>query len=249
MHFLHTAAPRQKVVWGPKRILAAIALVAVSFGLASNANAEGRHVRKAQHVRPGTANAFVKRDNMDAEVAKRAGGLLRLGTADVIVTLETGADLADAFKRYSHNGKLDDIHGYVLDRVPVSMLSTLANQASTHRVHINRPAQKHDALSSCAVNANAVDAGHEIDTPNLCPYTGAGVTVAFIDSGITSCQHPDLKDNRVPRLRRLRQTGLHRNDDNGTARTWSASWPARASSRRRNTRASRRALRSCRSRS
>ena len=36
----------------------------------------------------------------------------------------------------------------MLDRVPVSQLATLANLTSTHRVHINRPARKHDALSS-----------------------------------------------------------------------------------------------------
>ena len=115
----------------------------------------------------------------------------------MIVTLEDGADLPYAFQRYSHNGKLTVIHGYVLDQVPVSLLATLANSGSTHRVHINRPAHKHDALSSVAVNANAVDLGNGINNPNLYSYTGAGVTVAFIDSGITSYQHPDLADARV----------------------------------------------------
>src|SRR5882672_3800966 len=150
---------RAKAVWGPRRVLVAFALVAVSFGLVPSASAQGRHRRQTPKVRAGLANAFVKRDKMDNDVARRANGIFRLGSADVIVTLEDGADLPYAFQRYSHNGKLSVIHGYVLDQVPVSLLATLANSGSIHRVHINRPAHKHDALSSVAVNANAVDLG------------------------------------------------------------------------------------------
>ncbi|MGH9141756.1 MAG: S8 family peptidase [Vicinamibacterales bacterium] len=152
---------------------------------------------------------------MDADVARRANGLLRLGTADVIVTLEDGVDLPTSFQRYSHNGKLSVIHGYVLDQVPVSQLATLANLASTHRVHINRPAHKHDALSSVAVNANAVDLGNGINNPDLYTYTGAGVTVAFIDSGITSYQHPDLADSRVLAFVDFVNQRTTKYDDNG----------------------------------
>jgi serine protease AprX len=152
---------------------------------------------------------------MDSFVANRANGLNRLATADVIVTLEDGADLPLSFHRYSHNGKLSVIHGYVLDQVPVSQLTTLATQASTHRVHINRPAHKHDALSSFAVNANAVDTGNGIDMASLHPYTGAGVTVAFLDSGISSYQHPDLADSRVLAFVDFVNQRTVRYDDNG----------------------------------
>ena len=143
MYLIQTAIPRQKAVWGLKRIIVTAALLLV--GLAPNASAEGRHQRTAPKVRPGAGNAFVKRDKMDADVAKRAGGLNRLGTADVIVTLEKGADLPDSFKRYSHNGKLDVIHGYVLDGVPVSLLSTLAN----HGEHAPRARQSQGAQVRC----------------------------------------------------------------------------------------------------
>ena len=206
---------RAKVVWGPRRVAGLVALVAVSFGFALDASAEGRHRQNLRHVRPGTADAFVKRDKMDTDVARRATGLIRLGTADVIVTLEDGVDLPATFQRYSHNGKLSVIHGYVLDGVPVSQLATLANSASTHRVHINRPAYKHDALSSVAVNANAVDPGNGINNPNLYAYTGAGVTVAFIDSGITSYQHPDLADSRVLAFVDFVNGRTTKYDDNG----------------------------------
>jgi serine protease AprX len=103
----------------------------------------------------------------------------------------------------------------VLDGVPVSQLAALANSASTHRVHINRPAHKHDALSSVAVNANAVDTGNGVNNPNLYSYTGAGVTVAFIDSGITSYQHPDLADSRVLAFVDFVNARTTKYDDNG----------------------------------
>jgi serine protease AprX len=157
---------------------------------------------------------------MDDDVARRASapkllGLVALGTADVIVTLEPGAELPAAFQRYSHNGALSIIHGYVLDQVPVSQLTALAKSANVHRVHINRKARKHDALSSVAVNANAVDLGNGINTPNLYNYTGAGVTVAFIDSGITSYQHPDLADSRVLAFVDFVNARTAKYDDNG----------------------------------
>jgi serine protease AprX len=195
-----------------------VAIAAVAFGFTLDASAQSRHRESLRPVRPGAANAWVNRDKMDAEVAKRASGfgLLGLGgTADVIVTLEGNADLPAAFLRYSHNGKLSVIHGYVLDQVPVSQLAELASSASTHRVHFNRPAGKHDALSSVAVNANAVDLGNGINNPSLYGYTGAGVTVAFIDSGITAYQHPDLADGRVLAFVDFVNGRTTRYDDNG----------------------------------
>ena len=84
-----------------------------------------------------------------------------------------------------------------------------------HRVHSNRKARKHDALSSVAVNANAVDTGNGINNPNLYSYTGAGVTVAFIDSGITSYPHPDLTDGRVLAFVDFVNGQTTKYDDNG----------------------------------
>jgi serine protease AprX len=208
---------RAKAVWGPKRIATAAVFVALALGLTADAGAAGRHQRQGRRARPGVPNSFVSRDKMDTEVARRASSfnLLGLGTANVIVTLEPGADLPAAFQRYSHNGKLSVIHGYVLDQVPVSQLATLARSVNVHRVHINRRARKHDALSSVAVNANAVDKGNGINTPNLYSYTGAGVTVAFIDSGITSYPHPDLADSRLLAFVDFVNARTTKYDDNG----------------------------------
>ena len=193
---------------------------------------------------------WVNRDKMDTDVAKRASGfrLLGLDTANVIVTLEDNADLPFAFQRYSHSGKLSVIHGYVLDQVPVSQLAALANSANTHRVHLNRPAGKHDALSSVAVNANAVDLGNGVNNPSLYGYTGAGVTVAFIDSGITSYQHPDLADGRVLAFVDFVNGRTTNTTTTVTAPPSPASSAAPGSFRRRSTRGWRRARRWCRSR-
>jgi serine protease AprX len=190
-------------------------MAAVTLSVAPDAVAAGRHQRKAQRVRPGSANAFVARDKMDADVSRQVSGLSRRTTADVIVTLEDGADLPPAFLRYSHNGKLTVIHGYVLDQVPTSMLAALASDVKTHRVHINRAAFKRDALSSNAGNGNAVDKKNGINNANRYTYTGAGVTVAFIDSGITSYQHPDLGDSRVLAFVDFVNQQTTKYDDNG----------------------------------
>jgi hypothetical protein len=123
---------RAKAVWGPTRILASFAVLAISFCLGSDASAQAA-TRQAPKDRPGVANAFVKHDKMDADVARRAGSLNWFATADVIVTLEDGADLPLYFQRYSHNGKLSVIHGYVLDQVPAWQLATLAGLTGTHR--------------------------------------------------------------------------------------------------------------------
>jgi serine protease AprX len=195
--------------------MTAAAFIALALSLSSNAAAQSRHRRAAGHVGPGAESSFVSHDKMDREVARRATSASPLDTADIIVTLEPGADLPLYFKRFSTTDRLGVINGYVLDKVPAGMLNALAKQAGTRRVHINRNARKSDALSSFAVNANAVDLGNGINNPNLYSYTGAGVTVAFIDSGMTSYQHPDIADSRLLAFVDFVNGRTARYDDNG----------------------------------
>jgi len=203
---------RSKAVWGPKRVITATASLAIAFSVAATGAASAGPAPKT--VRPGHPDAFVSQSKMDREVAKRARSLNRLETADVIVMLEPGADLPPNFKVYSHNGELSVIHAYVLDHVPVTALTSLATHVNTHRVNIDKRVNMHDALSSAAVNANAFDAGNGINN-SLYSYTGAGVTVAFVDSGITGFQHPDLPDNRLLAFVDFVNGSSVKYDDNG----------------------------------
>ena len=88
------------------------------------------------------------------------------------------------------------INGYALSKVPVGALSSLGAQVGIHRVQHSRLAKKQDALSSVAVQANAVDAERGVNQ-QLYGYTGTGVTVAAIDAGFTSAEMEDLADPRA----------------------------------------------------
>src|SRR5436190_21223229 len=109
---------RRKVVWGPKRSLAALLLVA--FGFATTAFAApnrhdsdrvNRHHKNAPHKRPGAPGFNVKNYKLDDEVTKRADRGNPLGTSSVIVTLVPGAVLPPEFKKFARADKLDIING------------------------------------------------------------------------------------------------------------------------------------------
>jgi serine protease AprX len=124
-------------------------------------------------------------------------------TADVIACVKPGKDLPQRFKRYARFGKFSIINCYALDKLPIADLDLLAKWSELHRLHENRQAFGQDLLSSTAVQADVLARQYG--------YTGAGVTVAFIDSGLTQYAHPDIQDsrvlgfvdfvNRIPRLR------------------------------------------------
>src|SRR5258706_10026559 len=189
------SAVRRKAVWGSRRGALPLAfLLLLSF--ASSALAAGGS-SQAPKAKPGAPSSRVKDYKLDDELTQRANRRGLLDTVSVIVTLQPGADLPAGFKRYVEpDGKLDIINGYALANVPVSALATLAAQTSVHRVNYSRPAKKQDALSSVAVDANASDPAHGIHQ-QLYGYTGKGITVAVVDSGLTNDVLDDLADPRV----------------------------------------------------
>jgi subtilisin family serine protease len=168
--------PRRKAVWGPKRTMAAVLLASVAF--APNAFAAGT---RATRARPGVPNSFVHAYKLDNELNKRSRKAL--GTTRVIVEWQRGARLPAAFRQYARRqGNLNLLNGTVLD-VPNSLLRSLAENPSALRVHYDRPAFKHDYRTSMTIGARAVQ--------QALGYTGAGVGVAVIDSGIAPW-HDDL---------------------------------------------------------
>ena len=213
-----TGSPRRKAVWGPKRSLAVSSLVISLFclGLSANALAAGRQGRRGPQAKPGQASAQVRNYKFDDEVTRRINRRRPFETANLIVTLQPGAELPVRFRRYVEwDGKLDIINGYALANVPVSALPALGAETSIHRVHYSRAARKQDALSSVAVNANAFDADHGVNQ-QLYGYTGTGVTVAVIDSGLTNDIVEDLADPRVRRfVDFVNSSNVLRTDGNG----------------------------------
>jgi serine protease AprX len=154
------------------------AVLVATIGLAPAAFAAGAH---ATRVRPGVPNSFVHAYKLDSELNKRSRNAL--GTTRVIVEWQPGAKLPANFRQFARRqGTLSLLNGTVLD-VPNSLLRSLAAHPSALRVHYDRPAFKHDYRTSMTIGARAVQ--------QALGYTGAGVGVAVIDSGIAAW-HDDL---------------------------------------------------------
>jgi len=172
---------RRKAVWGPKRILvAALAVVA----MAPNAVA-GPHRNTPHKGVPGTPGSQVKNYKLDDEVSRRSKSSDDKKTSSVIVTLMPGAQLPPQFRKYARNTNLDFINGVVLD-LPNGVLKQLEAHPDIFRVHDNRPVKLHNYTTSIPVGARTVQ--------DFLGYTGAGVGVAVIDSGVFP-QHDDLTKN------------------------------------------------------
>src|SRR5438105_7712084 len=174
------AIVRQKAVWGPKRMLAAVALVV--FGFSTNSMASGHHTQPAAHAKPGVPGASVKNYKLDDELMRRATTGNPLSTSSVIVELMPGAQLPLEFKNFAQGNKLDIINGQVL-QLSNGQLKKLAAYPDIFRVHDNRPLKTHNYRTSITVGAAYVN--------YLLGYTGAGVGVAVLDSGIATW-HDDL---------------------------------------------------------
>ena len=146
---------RHKAVWGPKR-LAIAALAFVLFGASRPAFAQGP-------------------TKLDADLQSRATAGSALRTSRVIVTLAPGGSLPAAVQRYDRTGKLSTINGHVLD-VPDSLLTALSTNANVRHVHGDRSV--HASNFRTAIASGAFFARTDLG------YTGAGVEVAVIDSGL-----------------------------------------------------------------
>jgi serine protease AprX len=111
------------------------------------------------------------------------------GRSSVIVTFRPGAGLPAAFARYARRGgQLSLINGQVLD-LPNSVIAQLEADPNVHQVHHNRPVGRFNYRT--AVTTGALEVHESLG------YTGAGVTVAVIDSGIATW-HDDMSRGGVP---------------------------------------------------
>jgi serine protease AprX len=176
---MYLTSTRRKTVWGTKRTFVAAALV--MFGFAQNAIASGQHTRPAPRINSAAANSNVRHYRLDQELSYRADHHHASVKTRAIVTLQPGAQFPHEFERFV-TGRLDIINGYVVN-LPNGVLRRLAGHASVFRVHYDRRAAKFDYRTSLTVGSLAVN--HSLG------FTGAGVGVAVIDSGIATW-HDDL---------------------------------------------------------
>jgi serine protease AprX len=131
---------------------------------------------------------------LDKELNKRAdrGG----GTSRVIITFKPGWRESDEV--HKHGSKLGRKLGLINGRaaeVPNSVLRRLADDPAVESIHYDRPTAGEMNRTAVAVGARAVQS--ELG------YTGAGVGVAVIDSGVTSW-HDDLTYNGTSSLVRTK---------------------------------------------
>jgi serine protease AprX len=131
---------------------------------------------------PGAPGSLVKNYKLDDALTDRANRGNPFATTRVIVTLVPGAKLPNEFKKYALNNRLDLINGEVL-ALPNGVLKQLAKHPDVFRVHFDRPTKTHNYRTAVTVGAR--------DAIMKYGYTGAGVGVAVIDSGITSW-HDDM---------------------------------------------------------
>ncbi|MEP7118753.1 MAG: S8 family peptidase [Acidobacteriota bacterium] len=185
MRIVSSATQRQKAVWGP-RIKTTAALL-LMFGISSNVAFAKGHIRQAQRKQAGVRSASVKNYKLDDQVTERATRGNPLHTTRVIVTLAPGAKLPAEFKKFAKGGKLDLINGQVLD-LPNGLLKRLAADPDTFQIHYDRPAGKFNYRTSVTTGMRTVQ--------ESLGYTGAGIGVAVIDSGVASW-HDDLTRNNT----------------------------------------------------
>jgi serine protease AprX len=180
---------KRHILSGPG--LAFAALLAFTLGVApsvwaANQNGQSRHTTQAPHKPNGRPGASVKAYKIDAELTRRAAGPANQ-TSKVIVTLVPGAQLPPEFKKFarkvgSESSSLDLINGVALE-LPNGVLKQLSKHPNVFRVHDDRPLKTHNYRTSVTVGARTVQ-----DTLG---YTGKGIGVAVIDSGVTTW-HDDL---------------------------------------------------------
>ena len=180
---------RPKAVWGARREFVAALLCILAFTPDSMAAApNGRNARNTRSVvrkaEAGRPNSKAVHRKMDQTLTKRANGrLTQAATSKVIVTFKRGYRIPSEFRKYAKKrGELRIINGYAMT-VPNRLLTKLANHPAVAGFHVDRPLATENYRTVLTTGAKAVQ--------TALGFTGAGVGVAVIDSGIVNW-HDDL---------------------------------------------------------
>jgi serine protease AprX len=168
---------RRKATWGARAVLSPLFALVLALMLPQGLYASPNGNDKRQQL-----SAEHKLDN---ELRGRSGK--SSGESDVIVELNDRADDSDVIKGFGRKGaRLSSVNGRVVRGVPNGLLNKLAENPRVKRIHHDRPVSGDVARAAVTVGSRAV--------VDLMGYTGAGVGVAVIDSGISNW-HNDLRIN------------------------------------------------------
>jgi serine protease AprX len=170
---------RNKAVWGPKRTWAALLLALFAFS--SNAMAQSRHFRQAPSLRAGAPNFQARRGVLDRELTRRA--VKPSGDSNVIITVRPGMQLPPELKSLTDKKNYFGIISGGRIKISNKLLAKYASHPSIAQIDVDRPLVTHNFRTSITTGAAAIQRAYG--------YTGKGIGVAVIDSGI-STWHDDL---------------------------------------------------------
>lgn len=163
---------RTKAVWG-RRSVTTLALLALIVTWAAPADAQ----KRAKAEKP----AKVQHSKLDKELNRLADGI---GDSDVIVEFHDDSDGSARINAAGgSSGRRLGIIKARAGRMPNVLLKRLADDPNVKRIHVDRETEAQIARTAATIGARNVHAQYG--------YTGAGIGVAVIDSGITAW-HDDL---------------------------------------------------------
>jgi len=172
---------RWKAVWGPRRTLAALFLLLI--WLAPTTAAAKPHRYNPQRKHAGAPGHFARDYKVDGDLQDRIDHGSRFDTVRVIAEFDPNVKLPKELLQYAVGVHLDIVNGEVLD-IPQYKLKEVAAKAK--RLHFDRPIGAHNYRTSVTVGARVVQ--------DMLGFTGQGVGVAIIDSGIATW-HDDLTNS------------------------------------------------------
>ena len=185
----HSNQVRKKAVWG--RSLS-IGFVAVLFALLcapvearGPGSSSGKSGASSGKSGSSSGKSGSKHSRLHPKLDKALNALADgNGETDVIVEFYDDSDSASRIRNHGGaSGKKLGLLKARAGRVPNSMLKRLADDSKVKRVHLDREANGEMARTAAAVGALTARLSYG--------YTGAGIGVAVIDSGITNW-HDDL---------------------------------------------------------